>query len=186
MTTDEIYGYTEEGMKKSIEVLKKDFTTLRSGKVSTSILDNIKIDYYGTPTPLNQVATVLATDAMTITISPWEKSMLKEVERGIQEANIGVNPNNDGESVKLFFPPMTVEQRKENVKKAKAMGEKAKIAIRNIRKDANNKIKHLEKDKEITEDESKKAHDKIQKFTDDYTKKVDDLVKAKEAELLKV
>ena len=186
MTLNEIYTHTEEGMKKSIEVLRKDFTTLRSGKVSTSVLDNVKVDYYGTLTPLNQVATVLATDAMTITVSPWEKSLLKEVERAIQEANIGVNPNNDGESVKLFFPPMTVEQRKENVKKAKAMGEKAKIAIRNIRKDSNNKIKHLEKDKEITEDESKKAHDKIQKFTDDFTKKVDDLVKAKEAELLKV
>ncbi len=186
MTLDEIYSHAEEGMKKSIEVLKKDFTTLRSGKVSVSILDNIKVDYYGVPTPLNQVATVLATDATTITISPWEKNLLKEIERAIQEANLGVNPNNDGESIKLFFPPMTVEQRKENVKKAKAMGEKAKVAIRNIRKDANNKIKHLEKDKEITEDEGKKAHDQIQKYTDDYVKKVDELVKAKEAELLKV
>ena len=186
MTLDEIYSHTEEGMKKSIEVLKKDFTTLRSGKVSVSILDNVKVDYYGTLTPLNQVATVLATDATTITISPWEKNLLKDIERAIQEANLGVNPNNDGESIKLFFPPMTVEQRKENVKKAKAMGEKAKVAIRNIRKDANNKIKHLEKDKEITEDEAKRAHDKIQKYTDDYVKKVDELVKAKEAELLKV
>ncbi len=186
MSLDEIYEYTKEHMQKSIEVLKKDFTTLRSGRVSTSILDNIKVDYYGTPTPLNQVATVLATDATTITISPWEKNLLKEIERAIQEANIGVNPNNDGESIKLFFPPMTVEQRKENVKKAKAMGEKAKVAIRNVRKDANNKIKHLEKDKEITEDEAKRAHDQIQKFTDEYVKKVDDLLKAKEDELMKV
>ncbi len=186
MTLDEIYKHTEDAMKKSIEVLKKDFTTLRSGRVSTSILDHIKVDYYGTPTPLNQVATVLATDATTITISPWEKNILKEIERAIQEANIGVNPNNDGESIKLFFPPMTVEQRKENAKKAKAMGEKAKIAIRNIRKESNNKIKHLEKDKEITEDESKRAHDKIQKYTDEYVKKVDELVKAKENELMKV
>ncbi len=186
MTLEEIYSHAEEGMKKSIEVLKKDFTTLRSGKVSVSVLDNVKVDYYGAMTPLNQVATVLATDATTITVSPWEKSLLKEIERAIQEANLGVNPNNDGESIKLFFPPMTVEQRKENAKKAKAMGEKAKVAIRNIRKDANNKIKHLEKDKEITEDEAKRAHDKIQKYTDDYVKKVDELVKAKEAELLKV
>ncbi len=186
MTLDEIYRHTEDAMKKSIEVLKRDFTTLRSGRISTSILDHIKVDYYGTPTPLNQVATVLATDATTITISPWEKNLLKEIERAIQEANIGVNPNNDGESIKLFFPPMTVEQRKENAKKAKAMGEKAKIAIRNIRKESNNKIKHLEKDKEITEDESKRAHDKIQKYTDEYVKKVDELVKAKENELMKV
>ncbi len=186
MTLEEIYEHTKDSMQKSIEVLKKDFTTLRSGRVSTSILDSVKVDYYGTPTPLNQVATVLATDATTITISPWEKNMLKEIERAIQEANIGVNPNNDGESIKLFFPPMTVEQRKENVKKAKAMGEKAKVAIRNVRKDANNKIKHLEKDKEITEDEAKRAHDQIQKYTDDFVKKVDELVKAKENELMKV
>ena len=186
MAIDEIKTKAKEGMQKSIEALKKDFTTLRSGKVSTSILDNIKVDYYGTPTALNQVATVLASDATTITITPWEKHILKDIEHAIQSANIGVNPNNDGENIKLFFPPMTVEQREENAKKAKAMGEKAKVAIRNIRKDANNKIKHLEKEKEITEDESKRAHDDIQKLTDEFVAKVDELVKAKEAELMKV
>ncbi len=186
MAINEIKDKTKEGMQKSIEALKKDFTTLRSGKVSVNILDNVKVDYYGTPTALNQVATVLATDATTITITPWEKNILKDIEHAIQSANIGVNPNNDGENIKLFFPPMTVEQREESAKKAKAMGEKAKIAIRNIRKDANNKIKHLEKDKEITEDESKKAHDDIQKLTDDFTSEVDKLVKAKESELMKV
>jgi len=144
------------------------------------------VDYYGTPTPLNQVATVLATDATTISISPWEKPMVKAIETAIRAANIGVNPNNDGESIKLYFPPMTVEQRQDNAKKAKAMGEKAKVAIRNIRKDANDKIKKLEKDKEITEDESKKAHDEVQKITDTYVDKVDSLVKEKEAELMKV
>ena len=186
MAIDEIKTKAKEGMQKSIEALKKDFSTLRSGKVSTSILDNIKVSYYGTPTPLNQVATVLASDATTITITPWEKNLLKEIEHAIQSANIGVNPNNDGENVKLFFPPMTIEQREENAKKAKAMGEKAKVAIRNIRKDANNKIKHLEKEKEITEDESKRAHNDIQKLTDEFVAKVDELVKVKEAELLKV
>lgn len=186
MALNEIKDKAKDGMQKSIEALKKDFTTLRSGKVSVNILDNVKVDYYGTPTALNQVATVLATDATTITITPWEKNILKDIEHAIQGANIGVNPNNDGENIKLFFPPMTVEQRQESAKKAKAMGEKAKIAIRNIRKDANNKIKHLEKEKEITEDESKRAHDDIQKLTDDFTSEVDKLVKAKESELMKV
>ncbi len=186
MALNEIKENAKEHMQKSIEALKKDFTTLRSGKVSVNILDNVKVSYYGTPTALNQVATVLATDATTITITPWEKNMLKEIEHAIQGANIGVNPNNDGESVKLFFPPMTVEQREESAKKAKAMGEKAKVAIRNVRKDANNKIKNLEKNKEITEDESKRAHDDIQKLTDDFVGEVDKLVKSKEAELLKV
>ena len=186
MELNEIYEREKANMHKSIEALKRDFATLRSGKVSTSILDNIKVDYYGSPSPLNQVATVLATDATTITISPWEKNLLKEIEKSIQEANIGVNPNNDGESIKHFFPPMTVEQRKESAKQAKAMGEKAKVAIRNIRKDANNKVKQMEKNKEITEDESKKGHDTIQKITDDSIKEVDELVKAKEAELMKV
>jgi ribosome recycling factor len=183
---DKIYQEQKEHSSKSIEVLKRDFSTLRSGKVSISILDNIQVDYYGTPTPLNQVATVLATDATTISISPWEKSMLKAIESAISAANIGVNPNNDGESIKLYFPPMTIEQRQENVKKAKAMGEKAKVAIRNIRKDANDKVKKLEKDKEITEDESKKAHEEVQKITDSFVEKVDTLVKEKEAELMKV
>ncbi len=186
MSINEIKEKAKTGMQKSIEALKKDFTTLRTGKVSTVILDNVMVDYYGTPTALNQVATVLATDATTITISPWEKNMLKEIEKAIQSANIGVNPNNDGESIKLFFPPMTIEQREENVKKAKAMVEKAKVAIRNIRKDANNKIKHLEKEKEITEDESKKAHDDIQKLTDEFTAQTDSLFKSKETELMKV
>jgi len=186
MTVNEIKEKAKESMQKSIEALKKDFTTLRSGKVSVNILDNVKVSYYGTPTALNQVATVLATDATTITITPWEKNILKDIEHAIQGANIGVNPNNDGENIKLFFPPMTIEQREESAKKAKAMGEKAKVAIRNIRKDANNKIKHLEKDKEITEDESKRAHDQVQKNTDEAVAKVDQMVKEKEAELMKV
>lgn len=179
-----IYEEQKLHSTNALEALKRDFTTLRSGKVSTAILDNITIDYYGTQTPLNQVGTVLATDATTITISPWEKPMLKEIETAIQQANIGVNPNNDGECIKLFFPPMTTEQREQSAKQAKAFGEKAKVSIRNVRKDANDKIKKL--DKEITEDESKKAHDEVQKITDENVSSVDKLVKEKEAELMKV
>jgi len=181
-----VYDYAKEHMEKSLEVLKKDFSTIRTGRVSTHIVDNIKVDYYGTPTPLNQVGSVIATDAQTITISPWEKNLLPDIEHAIQQANIGVNPNNDGETIKLFFPPMTVEQRQESAKQAKAMTENAKVAIRNIRKNSNTQIKNLLKDKEITEDENKKALDTIQKITDDFIKNSDDVFKAKEADLLKV
>lgn len=183
---DEIYKKQKNQSEKSLENLKKDFSTLRTGKVNINILDNITVDYYGTQTPLNQVATVLANDASTISISPWEKTMLKNIESAIAQANIGVNPNNDGEAIKLFFPPMTSEQRQENVKHAKAMSEKAKVAIRNIRKDANDGVKKLEKDKSISEDEAKKAYDGVQKLTDSYISKVDDMLKNKESELLKI
>jgi len=183
---NEIYKSQRANSDKAIEALKRDFGTLRTGKVSINILDHISVDYYGNPTPLNQVATVLATDATTITITPWEKPMVKTIESAISAANIGVNPNSDGECVKLFFPPMTTEQRKENAKKAKAMGDKSKVAIRNVRKEANDEVKKIEQKKEISEDEIKKAYDEVQKITDSYTDKVDELVKAKEAELLKV
>jgi ribosome recycling factor len=183
---EEIYSETQEHMQKSIEALKRDFSTLRTGKVTTTIVDNIKVDYYGTPTALNQVGNVIAIDATTISITPWEKSLLPTIEKAIQEANIGVNPNNDGDFIKLFFPPMTVEQRHEIVKQAKSMSEKAKIAIRNIRKENNDSIKKLEKDKEISEDEMKKGLDRVQKITDEYIAKVDDTLKTKEADILKV
>ncbi len=181
-----VYDSTNANMQKSIDALKRDFGTLRSGKVSVMILDNIRVDYYGTPTPLNQVGSVIAQDATTIIITPWDKSLLKDVERAIAEANIGVNPNSDSECVKLFFPPMTKEQRLQIAKDAKSMGEKSKIALRNIRQDANNAIKKLEKDKQITEDESRAGLGEIQKFTDNFVKKVDEMVKNKEDEILKV
>ncbi|DAB33039.1 MAG: ribosome recycling factor [Sulfurospirillum sp.] len=186
MELNNIYATQKEHIDKSLAALKKDFTTIRSGAVSVSILDGIKVSYYGTPTALNQVATVLANDATTITITPWERNLVRDIEHAISAANIGVNPNNDGECIKLFFPPMTVDQRKENAKQAKSMGEKTKVAIRNIRKEANDKIKKLEKDKAISEDESKKAHDEVQKITDAGITSVDEMVKVKEAELLKV
>ncbi len=183
---NDIYNHTKSSMQKTLDSLKRDFGTLRSGKVSTMILDNIRIDYYGTPTPLNQVGSVIAQDATTIIITPWEKNLLKDIERTIAEANIGVNPNSDSDSVKLFFPPMTKEQRQSIAKEAKAMGEKAKIALRNIRQDSNNTIKRLEKDKSITEDEGRSALDEIQKYTDEFVKKIDEIVKHKEEDILKV
>lgn len=183
---NQIYSEQKNSSNKTLESLKRDFHTIRTGKVSVSILDNIQVDYYGSMMPINQVATVLATDATTITITPWEKSMLKELNSAISGANIGVNPNNDGETIKLFFPPMTKEQREENAKKAKSMGDKAKVAIRNIRKDANDEVKKIEKDKKISEDEAKKAYDEVQKITDDFIAKIDKMVKDKEIELLKI
>jgi len=183
---NEIFNYTTEHMDKSIESLKREFATLRTGKVTTGIVDNIRVDYYGTPTALNQVGNVIATDATTISITPWEKSLLGDIEKAIQEANIGVNPNNDGDFIKLFFPPMTSEQRQEIVKQAKGMVEHAKIAIRNVRKDGNDKIKKLEKEKEISEDESKKAQEQIQKITDEHVVKIEEAFKVKEADILKV
>ena len=183
---NEIYDNTKEQMRKSIEALKRDFSTLRTGKVTTNIVDHIRVDYYGTLTPLNQVGNVIALDATTISITPWEKNMLSPIEKAIQSANIGVNPNNDGDFIKLYFPAMTSEQRQQIVKQAKGMGEKAKIAIRNIRKDSNKDIKDLEKEKEISEDESKKAHNEIQKITDNSVAEVDKLFSAKQADILKV
>jgi ribosome recycling factor len=183
---NEIFEHTKENMQKSIDALKRDFSSLRTGKVTTGIVDNIKVDYYGTMTALNQVGSVIATDATTISITPWEKTLLPVIEKAIREANIGVNPNNDGDFIKLFFPPMTSEQRQEIVKQAKGMVEHAKIAVRNVRKDGNDKIKKLEKDKELSEDESKKAQEQIQKITDEFIAKVDETFKAKEADILKV
>jgi len=183
---EEIFEETKDHMAKSIDAMKRDFATLRTGKVTTQIVDGIKVDYYGTPTPLNQVGSVVVQDATTIAINPWEKSLLPLIEKAIQEANIGVNPNNDGDFIKLFFPPMTVEQRQEIVKQAKQMAEKAKVAIRNVRKEANNKIKRLEHDKEISEDEMKRALDQVQKLTDEFIAKVDESLKAKEADILRV
>ena len=183
---EEIYAQTKDHMEKSIEALKKDYKTLRTGKVSTNILDGIKVDYYGTPTDLSQVGSVLATDATTITIAPWEKNLLGAIEKAIMVANIGVNPNNDGNIIKLFFPPMTVEQRQNTAKQAKTMTDNAKVAIRNIRQNSNTKVKNLLKDKLITEDDSKRAQDEIQKITDSYVLKADDTLKAKEKEILTV
>lgn len=184
--TNEILEHTSENMNKSIEALKRDFATLRTGKVTTGIVDNIKVDYYGTMTPLTQVGNVIATDATTISITPWEKNLLGTIEKAIQEANIGVNPNNDGDFIKLFFPPMTSEQRTEIVKQAKGMVEHAKVSVRNVRKEGNDQIKKLEKDKEISEDESKKMQDQIQKITDEHIAKIEEAFKVKEADILKV
>ena len=183
---NEIYNSCETKMQASIEHMQRDFKTLRTGKVTTSVLDNVKIDYYGTPTPLDQVGSVIATDATTIVVNPWEKNLLGDIESAIMKANVGTTPNNDGEQIKMFFPAMTVEQRQESVKQMKGMGENAKVSVRNDRRDANDKIKKLEKEKEITSDDSKSAQDTIQKTTDKFISNIEQILKDKEVEILKV
>ena len=165
---EEVYLFCEEKMQGSCDHLLVNFRTLRTGRVTTKILDNVRVDNYGSLTPIEQAASVLATDATTICITPWDKSMLSVIEKAIMKADIGVNPNNNGVEIKLFFPPMTVDQRKETAKKA------------------NDKIKVLEKDKLITVDESKAAQDKVQKTTDKFITKIEELLKAKEQDILTV
>jgi len=183
---NEVFDFARDHMSKSIDVLKKDLNTLRTGKVSIHVLDGVKVEYYGAPTPLNQVANVTATDATTIVVNPWDKSVVKDIERAIQEANIGVNPNNDGENIKLYFPPMTEEERKKQAKKAKEFAEKAKIAIRNIRREANDEIKSMFKEKLITEDEERQGLEEVQKITDEFVAKVDEIVNKKIDDVMKV
>jgi ribosome recycling factor len=182
----EIFNQCETEMKSSVNHMLRDFKTLRTGKVTTSVLDNVKVDYYGTMTSLDQVGSILVADATTIIVNPWEKNLLNLIDNAISKANVGATPNNDGVQIKLFFPAMTVEQRQESVKQMKVMGETAKVAIRNDRKHSNDKIKKLEKDKEITADESKIAQESIQKTTDKYVAEVENILKTKESEILKV
>jgi ribosome recycling factor len=182
----EVFDFAREHMQKSIDVLKKDLNTLRTGRVSIHVLDGVKVEYYGAPTPLNQVANINAVDATTIVISPWDKGIINDIEKAIQEANVGANPNNDGDTIKLYFPPMTEEERKKQAKKAKEFGEKAKIAIRNIRREANDEIKKMFKNKEITEDDQKRGLDEVQKITDEFVAKVDEIVNKKIDDVMRV
>ena len=186
MIDSDIFEEIDMDMESAIDALKRDFRTLRTGKVSVSILDNVKVEYYGSLTTLSQVATVLVLDATTISIAPWEKQILQDVEKAINLANIGVNPNNDGEVIKLFFPPMTTEQRKDIVKQAKIKADNAKISIRNHRKYGNDIIKKLEKAKDITEDESRAGQEQVQKLTDKYILNIETSLKIKENEILSI
>ncbi|MFA5072662.1 MAG: ribosome recycling factor [Nitrospirota bacterium] len=178
----------EDKMNKALESLKKDFATLRTGRASLGLLDGIMVDYYGTPTPLNQVANMAVPDARQITIQPWEPKMLGEIEKAIQKSDIGINPSNDGKLIRLSIPALTEERRQQIVKHAKKIAEDARVAIRNIRRDINDEIKKKSKDKDahISEDETKKLQDEIQKTTDLYIKKIDELLAHKEKEIMTI
>jgi len=176
----------EQKMKKAIEAMEKDFKKVRTGRANPAILDNVMVDYYGNATPLNQVGNVSVPDPQMIVISPWEKNMLKEIEKAIQVADLGITPQNDGNIVRLPIPPLTEERRKEMVKQIKKTGENAKIPIRNVRRDGNEQLKQMEKSKDISQDDQKKEMTKIQSLTDEHIKIVDDLMKDKEKELMEV
>jgi len=182
----DIVSKCKSGMEKTIESLKKDFGKVRTGRASTSLLDDVSVDYYGTPMPLNQVGTMAVPEARLITIQPWEKKLIPEIEKAILKADLGLNPDSDGQIIRLIIPPLTEERRKEMGKLVKRMGEEAKIALRNVRREGNERLKKMEKNKELSKDDLKKGEKEIQDVTDTFVKKVDDLVAAKEKEIMEI
>jgi ribosome recycling factor len=176
----------QANLDKAIEALKKDLGKVRTGRATVSILDGIRVDYYGTPTPLNQVASLNVPDPRLITIKPWEKSLIPEIEKTIRSAQLGLNPSSDGEIVRLPMPALTEERRKDLVKMVKKMAEEAKVALRGARRDANEMLKEFQKSKDITEDEEKQGLKKVQDSTDGAVTKVDEVVAKKEKEILEV
>lgn len=176
----------EEKMQKSVDSLESEFATIRAGRANPNILNRITVEYYGVPTPMQQVANITVPEARTLMIAPWEPSLVKDIEKAIMNSDLGITPNNDGRNVILNFPELTEERRKDLVKDIKKKGEAAKVAVRNIRRDANDSIKKLEKNGDISEDELKDNEDKIQKLTDKYVGKIDKAVEAKSKEILTV
>ncbi|MBS6603077.1 MAG: ribosome recycling factor [Brachyspira sp.] len=183
---EELFLFGEEKMEKAITQLKREFGQIRSGRANPLILDKVVVDYYGAPTPLRQMSQVTVQDGTTLVITPYDKSILKEIEKAIIKAEIGITPNSDGICIRLAFPPLTEERRKEIVKDVKKIGEEAKVAIRNIRRDMSDNLKKIEKDEKLPEDTVKDNQDKIQKLTDKYTGIIDSNVSEKEKEVLTV
>ena len=173
-------------MEKALADLQHDMATIRTGRASLSILDNLRVDYYGTPTPLNQVANLHVPEPNLITIQPWDVSQIGLIEKVIRTSDLGLNPGNDGKIIRLPIPPLTEERRKEFVKKLHGVAEHHRVAVRNVRRDGNEAVKKLSKDKKITEDDDKKAHDEIQKMTDTYMDKIDAASKTKEKDILEI
>ena len=182
----EIVSKAEETMKKSIAFLKEDLASIRAGKANPKLVDKIQVSYYGTMTPLNQVANISVPEPRSIIIQPWDASLVKEIEKAIMASDLGINPSNDGKLIRLAIPVLTEERRKDLLKVVKKETENAKIAVRNIRRDANEELKKLEKASELTKDDHKKAEDEMQKLTDKYIKFVDGAYKEKESEILEV
>lgn len=186
MTKEGIVKDARARMKKSIETVSDELAKIRTGRANTSLLDHITVEYYGNPTPLNQVATVSVMDARTLSVNPWEKKMVPVVEKAILEADLGLNPATAGEVIRIPLPALTEERRKEMNKLVRQEGENGKVAIRNIRRDANAHLKELMKKKEIAEDEEKRALDEIQKLTDDSVTKIDEMLAEKEKQILEI
>ena len=182
----EIQNKLQQQMEKTIEALKHEFSTIRAGRANAQMLDKIRVDYYGTLTPINQVGSISVPEPRTLMINPWDKSAMKDIETAIRNSDLGLNPTNDGEVIRLNVPALTEERRKELCKQAKKASEEFKVRLRNERRDANDKLKKLEKEGEITEDDLKKAQDNVQKMTDKYTKEVDVLLEVKEKDIMAV
>lgn len=176
----------EEKMKKSIESYKLELDTVRAGRANARILDRITVDYYGTPTPINQLGTISVPDARTLVIQPWDSTILKEIEKSILASDIGITPANDGKIIRLVFPQLTEERRKELKKQVSKLGEEAKVAIRNIRRDAMDKAKDMKKNSEMTEDEQKASEKTVQDLTDKYIKEIDVITASKEKEIMEI
>lgn len=183
---DDILSDAEKRMRKSIDSMRSEMAKIRTGRASPSLIDHLSVDYYGVATPISQVANINVQDARTLAVQPWEKNMVPVVEKAIMSANLGLNPVTTGDLIRIPMPPLTEDRRKEMVKVAAAEGENGKIAIRNIRRDANSDFKDLLKEKEISEDDDKRAHDRVQVLTDKYVAEVDQIVADKEAEILTV
>lgn len=176
----------KQRMDKSVEAFRSEIAKIRTGKATTALLDGVKVDYYGTISPLNQVGNVSVLDAHTISITPWDKSMVPVIEKAILASDLGLNPLSDGTNIKVPIPPLTEERRKELVKVVKKFGEDSKVALRNVRRDANEHLKKAEKNKELTEDQLKEAEKEVQKLTDEHIAKIDDMIKHKEKEIMEV
>lgn len=182
----DVIDKVKASMEKSIDSLRKDFTRVRTGRASITLLDEICVDYYGTPTPLSGVASMTVPEPRMIVIQPWEKKLLPDIEKAILKSDLGLNPNSDGTAIRLIFPALTEDRRKEMVKTVKKLGEDTKIAIRNLRRDANDTLKKMEKDKLITEDQLKRAEKDVQDATDAFVKKVDEVVVHKDKEIMEI
>ncbi|MCS5696122.1 ribosome recycling factor [Desulfofundulus thermocisternus] len=176
----------ESNMKKTVELVKKEFASLRAGRATPALLDKIMVSYYGTPTPINQLATISVPEPRLLVIQPWDKSVLPEIERAILKSDLGVTPASDGTVIRLAIPQLTQERRAELVKVVKKKAEEGRVAIRNIRREINDKVKQLQKNGEISEDELRRAQDEIQKLTDKYIKEIDQLLNSKEQEIMQI
>ena len=183
---EKIISEAEERMKKAVEALQHEFNTLRTGRASSALFDKIRVEYYGNPTPLNQVATISVPEARLVVIQPWDKSIIGDIEKAIQKSELSVNPNNDGKVIRISIPPLTEERRKEFVKIAKNMAEQNRVSLRNTRRDANDELKKAEKDGTISEDDLKRAEDDVQKLTDSYVAQVNEQLEEKEKEILDI
>ncbi|MDQ0230503.1 ribosome recycling factor [Metabacillus malikii] len=182
----QVLDHTKEKMEKAVSALSRELATVRAGRASANLLDKISVDYYGAPTPINQLASISIPEARLLVIQPYDKSILSEIEKAIQRSDLGLTPSNDGSLIRLSIPALTEERRKELVKLVKKYAEEAKVAVRNIRRDGNDELKKLEKNGEITEDELRSNTDSVQKLTDDFIVKVDQVAKDKEKEIMEV